>query len=506
MNQLKAFIVCLSVFFVACKTTQSASPTPPISTPTIVPKTTLTQVSTPIPATPITPHPLETSPMATATQTAELSSTPSPEPSPTLKPLDPLTIRYPSMQEIKEYIAHIPVEYFHNSSSSFQPDFEVESLRYVFTKDEGELTDSDHIIELELTYKDMNGDHEDDLIVSDNPLLAVFIWTGQEYSTPLLIIDCCYNFPPVYSQMAYEDWTSNDIPEIIFDLRGGQLIGTGVGYSYLDRYIIHCNETGCHILWDGTIANQIDCFSSGGMSLFQTDLQQETNNSNELILTSTSGGFAVYECDSMYSYNSLIVYTTTLSSYTWNGSIFEVTTEIPLKEFQIINSQQLLETENDSGIFANIEAVPNDWPYGRNDICQLFIENELVGQPFGCKENFTTVEWLDITNDGQPEIIVVALSGNNPVDQEGNPLSEINCVHQRLFAYQWSDKTAIEIANVAGCVVEDNLYGVKLDDWDDDGQIEIIAAGDLSLGMGYENIIYEWNGSTFEFWDSILAD
>lgn len=155
---------------------------------------------------------------------------------------------------------------------------------------------------------------------------------------------------------------------------------------------------------------------------------------------------------------------------------------------------------------ANIEAVPNDWPYGRNDICQLSVENEPIGQLFGCKENFTTVKWLDITNDEQAEIVVVALSGGNPADQEGNPLSEIDCVHQRFLAYQWSNQTAIEIANVAGCVVKDNLYGVKLEDWDNDGQTEIVAAGDFSLGNGYENIIYKWDGSKFEFWNSILQE
>ena len=138
-------------------------------------------------------------------------------------------------------------------------------------------------------------------------------------------------------------------------------------------------------------------------------------------------------------------------------------------------------------------------------------EEEIVGSKFGCKPNFTVVQWQDITNDDQLEIIVTTLSADKSQDVSPSEdlLNEEGCLNQRLLAYQWSQDNIREIANIAGCVVQADLYGVQLKDWDDDGQLEILAADQLTDPATYysswsepivEDRIYKWSGVEFTFW------
>ncbi len=72
-------------------------------------------------------------------------------------------------------------------------------------------------------------------------------------------------------------------------------------------------------------------------------------------------------------------------------------------------------------------------------------------------------------------------------------------MHQRMIAYGWTGQIAKQIANIAGCVQDDDLFGVRLIDLDQDGQIEILAAGDGST----EQQAYKWNGEAFVFWSYV---
>ncbi|MBL8046759.1 MAG: hypothetical protein JNL09_09470, partial [Anaerolineales bacterium] len=91
-------------------------------------------------------------------------------------------------------------------------------------------------------------------------------------------------------------------------------------------------------------------------------------------------------------------------------------------------------------------------------------------------------------------------------DAEGNDLTEKHCVHQRLVAFQWNGETATPIANITGCVIREDLYGVLLKDFDNDGQTEILAAKTDFDSSGRRidvTEIYKWNGSQFVFWDDV---
>jgi hypothetical protein len=108
------------------------------------------------------------------------------------------------------------------------------------------------------------------------------------------------------------------------------------------------------------------------------------------------------------------------------------------------------------------------------------------------------VAWRDLTGDGRDDVVVTAFSAGYPYGPE-DLLSDTNCMHQRIIAYQVEDGIASEIANVAGCVERSDLYGVRLLDVDQDGQVEILAApnGDLN------NRAYEWNGQRFVLWGEV---
>jgi hypothetical protein len=229
------------------------------------------------------------------------------------------------------------------------------------------------------------------------------------------------------------------------------------------------------------------------------------------------------------SLEALKVFTSTQEIYVWDGTTFDLTETKVLREPTIVEEDASLEANSELGR-ATVAVENNHRAGGNNDFCQLFLNNEPVGDLFGCKRNFTTVEWRDVTEDGRPEVVVEALSGARPSAFRGTwpdveyedwvTLSEIECVHQHLLAYQWDGATATKIADVEGCLVQSDLYGVRLSDLDDDGQVEIVAANSWYterecpadvlyycwFEFGYENNVFKWNGTEFVLWDTVPSD
>ncbi len=491
-------------------------------TPTLTATPTASPTATPLTKSNHTPYPTENgvSPEAkTHTPTNTPAPTLTPSPTSTLEFSERLKSREPSLEEIKTYLLNLPTEQFHGIwSDTDNVAYDVKTF-----KDYRGFTDNLFII-----YKDVNGDQEEDLIVTDVLLTAIFLWSNEEYHLPYVILGSEWKYFPS-SQTSFEDWTNDGVPEVIFNYVGDSG-GTGARYASWSRYVIRCEQDDCHLIWDGLLTNIYSDYNTGGLTLFQSEIERRLEN-ERLLLEKTTSGFSIYDLYflSPEEYwnipEALKVYTSTLESFVWDGSVFErMETEI-LDEPYIIEEDASLEADFE-GNRALITYENNHAADGNNDFCQLFVNEDVVGNLFGCKRNFTTVEWRDITNDGQLEIVVKALSGAWPyafsgtwpdVDSEDwYQLSDISCVHQHLLAYHWDGGVSRKIADVEGCVIQSDLFGVQLSDIDNDGQVEVLAGSSLftkmecTAGIQYscwyefdpQIDTYKWNGTEFLLWDS----
>ena len=524
-SKIQVQILTLIIFFMcsisACTNMNSDKTEETLST--LTPSPTFTHTSTKT----LTVSPTKTL-LPIITSTPKLSITAIPTVTPfiveptatlTITSVPPITNRQPSISELDSYLTELSLE---------EAPFE-------------------HIIEV--IYEDVNGDGEIDLVVSDYLFVGIFIWQDDQYTGSFIYQGYPWKYDPG-SQITLEDWTNDGIPEVIFDFRD-DTGGTGVRVTNWTRYVIHCqqNESTCKVIWAGQLGAFYEGYGPGGVALLQTDVDQinDVNESPSLEIVTES--FAIYSQgtipyssqigDGILSYNggrktegfppyypreSLKVYTSTLDIFTWNGSEFEWQETQVLKPAKYTESLAVLEAINGEGKTASISVKPNNDAGLENDICQLDIDGITTGLQFGCKDNFTVVEWRDVTNDNTEELVIMAYSGvytNVGFDGEGN-FPDKDCIHQRVIVYQQVNSLVKEIANVTGCVVQSDLYGVRFEDIDDDGQLEILAASGWFTSprcssvfsakspdgqqencwyeFGYQNEIYRWNGSKFIFW------
>jgi len=485
-----------------------------ITTPTIAPSPTANPSYTPQNT---------ATPRVYATITRLPSLTPTLTPTPTLIPtLDSsqlLQPRNPSLEEIKTYLFNLPTEYFH----SIHDDLEYVADQVSTFKNYRGFSEA-----LQLTYEDVNGDQQDDLIVTDVLLTGIFLWGNSEYLTPFVMLGSEWKYSPA-SHTSFADWTGDSTPEVIFDYRSDSG-GTGVSYSGWETFVIHCDHTECIVIWNGGLTSLYSDYNLGGLTLFQSTLNRYTED-GQLLLERNRSHFSIY--DSYYwppeSYwdvplEALKVYTSTQEIYIWDGSMFTLIETNVIRQPYIITGTATFEATHELDR-ATITFENNHLADANNDFCQLILNEEPIGEYFGCKRNFTTVEWRDITGDGQPDIVIRAFSGARPSALKGTwpevedwlLLSDIDCAHQHLLAYQWNGLTARKIADVEGCVVQDDLYGVRLTDLDSDGQVEIMAAnqwfteeeciGTIRFScwyeFGYANNIFKWNGLEFVLTDTV---
>lgn len=476
----------------------SKTPTPLQSPPTITSNPTPTVLGSLLA--------YELTPTATTILPDAASPTSIASPTITSGRIGPLRVQEPSLAAINDYLLSINSEEFPFAS----PLTEIATL----------------------LYEDVNGDAVNDLIISDYLRVVILLWLGDAYSDPYLLERLPpWKYAPA-SRIQLLDWTNDSVPEVIFD-HNADTGGTGILHDAWYRYIIHCSSNNCNVVWVGTLAAITSDFNSGGIDIYTADLRLDTQTSKPR-LRYVSEYFSIYSngfylpdnglAALNYDLQNLTVFTSTLSIYEWNDQSFE------LKDEQIIHLPQStpddskLEATGNNGNLAKIHVTAVAAVTNQNDRCELILDGEMVGEVFGCKHNFTSVEWKDITGDGQDEIVVIALSGTSDPEQAID--IDASCVHQRLLAYQWDGTTISEIANIYGCVVRPNLFGVKIEDFDSDGELEVIAARwysdpdpdcetiqSESAGfqipcyhdLQYNQWIYKWNGSQFVFWDSVFG-
>lgn len=521
-SRVKPFaIICWAgiLILASCTPDNASTPVPTIDTevsPSPAASVSLSHTPTPRPSDAASLAELIT---PTATNSPTPSETPTPSPTvtsrptvtPTATPPMPaeefLAIRYPQVEWMEAYLRNLPFEQFGRLVAADRYAFDVFGY-------EGFSPEAD------LIYQDVNGDADADLIVADELLVGVFLWSGNSYAPPYLIAFPKLKYQPG-SHVELADWTNDGVPEILFDYRG-DTGGTGIVYTSWTRYIIRCLADSCEVALELPLTYLTDDYNGGGMTLMNSAVSLDASVPGQTLIEQVWEGFSIYNFDfspGFYPYaladnpiESLKVLSTTLDSYRWNGLQFQPLNSVVLSNAYVVDQDAQLEAAY-NGDAASVQYQHNGRGDAMNDVCQLYVNEMMVGLPFGCKRNFTQVSWQNLIGDEEPELVIRALSGKLPYDNDGNHMDDIQCMHQRQIIYQWDGEQAIEIANIAGCVVRSNLFGVELVDYDGDGHLEILAASSWTSNVdcvptsrlpcwyhfGYTTQVYRWDGFGFTY-------
>lgn len=462
-------------------------------------------------ATPKTPPPTISSPfpatlMPTVTQTPEPSATPTPNPTDNAK----ATLSANATNNAAHYatsaaamtatafvrptltLTPTPISSLTNREPSFE---ELENFLNTDLKDfwlEGKWA-------VELFYEDVNGDGVTELIVLHPPEIFVLSWTGAEYVKIFYLNGGCGPrcFPS--SSLKFEDWTNDGGAEIIFD--NVQIWG-GTGYWVYEttRFINHCTKISCETVWEKMISRTGDDYNTGSIEREQYQTKPIFED-GQPIIRAIKTGFNFYDhfypglTREDFEYNVLSVITSTLTLYPWDGTRFvsgeEQIVNLPYQVDFWANYQAVSSNGTQTAITLDVETqiIPND-------TCTLSIAGKIINEPFPCKHDFTSLNWQDITGDGQEDVVLQLLYSD-----PGDVYTPWCAVQQRLLAYTWDGHTATLIADASGCVTRpEDLYGVRLEDYDGDSLPEIIAA---QLDADHPERIYKFNGTEFVFWSEM---
>jgi hypothetical protein len=353
---------------------------------------------------------------------------------------------------------------------------------------------------VELFQGDIDGDAITDLIVLHPPEFFVLRWTGDEYKVILHYDAGCFTRCFPNATIRLEDWTNDGIDDIVFN---NLLIGGGTSYWTYDRTarVFHCSETGCALVWEKLVQSESDDYTESSMGRYAVQTTLIVQNGVPGI-RSISQGFRIYSVfpgeSTEFSYTALEVNQTIVSVYEWNGESFELASEETLSLPSKVDSMSVLFAKSEKGSSAGVQLVndeEHDFFNGMNKLCKLIIEGVSTEKPFPCKDDFTIVFWQDITGDGLDDVIVQTLFGSDPSES-------FDCaIQQRLLAFSWDGKTATLIADASGCVTRpEDLYGVRLEDYDGDGIPEILVA---PLFFGDPELIYKFDGTSFTLWSEM---
>jgi hypothetical protein len=366
-----------------------------------------------------------------------------------------------------------------------------------------------------MQYVDLNGDGELDLVTGGYLQVAAMIWLGDRYSLPFQIFKWGSPGNP-FSKVSLEDWTNDGNPEVMFDYRMAHS-GSDIGGDIWTKYVIHCGPEYCYEAWHGEIA---DYFYVGlyfdGMKFRRAELNHTISSDGLPIIEKTTTEFVVqcgYACIMQYDsepnppHTNFRVGGTSFERYVWDGTTFALVEESLLAEpYNMPISNRFLQTHGTD--IAQLSVEPVEIMMGRFAQCQIVINRIMVGNSFLC--SVRNIEWQDITGDAEAEVVVTALAGGEYGTHEG----EKHCFHQRLLAFQKQDDSFVQIANITGCVVQSNMYGLRLENIDDDDALEIIAAsnfltivnesGECIAGFCWYELndqdeIYDWNGEQYEY-------
>lgn len=382
-----------------------------------------------------------------------------------------------------------------------------------------------------ILFADVSGDGEEDLIaISDQEPIFILIWDGQQYDSPQ---ETGYwpegRFEADGRHTYLKDYTGDRVPEIVSDVwvtRGED------DYSAIDwtRQITFCEQDSCRVIWQDWFAAYGDAPTSTGMFYYNSSDYVYRNDVGDLILERLYFGLSLFwpytgppnEPQLHPEQNAAVLGLDTgeklyvdvdlLRRYIWDGQAYVFLEDEILEPLQLIERDATHQATGPDGTLALVrfELDETSQTY-RNDRCQVFVDGEPASLPFGCKDEFTTIEWRNVVGDNKPELVMETISG----DQSSmwlDLVAEKGCFHKRIQVYTWDGSFADQVANIVGCVRRSDLFGAHLRDYDEDGQLEILAATDWpqflepeqpdGFSQDYMQFnqlveIYEWNGQLF---------
>lgn len=437
-----------ALLLVACAplpgpTLSPASPTTN-RTITLQPTTTSVSLTTPSPANPIRPTitPLRTRP-PTRTPFPTLRYV-SPERTWTPIPPPPLTARWPTVEEFRAYLDSFEENYYAFGLS-----------RYI-----------------DIQYVDLSGDGELDLIAFQPRSIAVLVWDGSAYGPPFFRGASEWKYRPA-SNYTLEDWTNDGTPEVIYttlDDAGGTSIFCRQWYTTT----IHCTNdpATCQPVWSGVTG----AYNTGqylapdqpfgpDITVRWAPVTLTTTPGDAVYLTHTSEAIALFtygDCDNTSQFpafdsRGINVYPSTTKTYQWDSTTFALIDEKVNNPATTVPRTLSLDATSSQGDIALLD-----------DDCKLILNGTPLTTQVGCPD-YGTLHWQDLTRDGREELIAVT------VGFDGSDRRRL-CAIQHLTALDVSTQPPREVANVQGCIMRSDYFGVRIDDINADGQSEILAA------------------------------
>ena len=356
-------------------------------------------------------------------------------------------------------------------------------------------------------YDDLNHDGLLDLIVSNRHSISIFLNNSRGYEVPFVFADSVRIGRHVKYDLA--DWTGDSLSETVVTSQQTHFIAGGPNSFSWYTTVIECEGMNCQVIF-GYVQTRVvfDDFGQSvsirrGEPLFDMEVP------NQVSILAKYFGLYYPDPDVRVMNAASVVQETYKNEGT--GFLFESKEEVTpgYAERPYVRLEDSYEGRN-----AVIDQLDLDLPWYETTVCRVLVDGAEIGQKFGCKKDVALIRWQEVVGDDQPEIVVNTRSGAYPTGLDGRVDDEISCVHRRLLIYQEQDGQFVEIANVAGCVRDINLsHDLRLDDWDGDGQLDIVAAdrsllteevcvevdgrSDCWVDFNEDMLIYQWDGVGF---------
>ena len=315
--------------------------------------------------------------------------------------------------------------------------------------------------------------------------------------------------------IGFKDWTGDGRPEIVLDAitTGG---GTNQFSESVQRTLLTCRRDACESIWSDSVSSYWDDDISGGFSRDVTELTfMPATDTSPVQLAARSTGYSVECCtygEGVAIDHPITVYTETETLYALNAlGHYAPQDRRILHAIRYPNLPSMTTVSDQTGN----QAVLAWKSWGASDTCRVELNDVPVDKPFGCHHGLSTLEWRDVDGDSQEDLLVwnyesdymdVQLDWDKTAQDSEWSIQAASCVGQHLRIYAPHPNQPSLMADVRGCVVDPmTLYGVRLEDLDGDGQIEIVAAlggsqPGIQSGIQSGTAAYRWDGQRFVFW------